>query len=108
MSSAEDLAKKLKVSKARGLEATLKADLINAVLKAVAKSGATHVEIARRSGLPRSAVTGILSGSLQTVTLDRILRLVEAVGLTAQIRVRKASEPGARRPNLNVTASRAS
>lgn len=88
--SAAELAKKLKVSKARGLEAVLKADLIDAVLKAVEREGFTHAEISRRSGLPRSAVTGILSGSLQEVTLDRILRLVEAVGLTAQIKVHRA------------------
>lgn len=88
--SAAELAKKLKVSKARALEAVLKADLIDAVLKTVSREGITHEEIARRSGLPRSAITGILSGSLQRVTLDRILRLVEAVGLTARVSVRKA------------------
>jgi len=45
----------------------------------------------KKSGLPRSAVTGILSGSLQKVTLDRILKLVEAVGLDAEIKVNKAA-----------------
>jgi hypothetical protein len=36
-------------------------------------------------------VTGILSGSLQKVTIDRVLRLVDAVGLEAQIKVRRAA-----------------
>jgi hypothetical protein len=36
-------------------------------------------------------VTGILSGSLQRVTIDRVLRLVEAVGLTAEVRVKPAA-----------------
>lgn len=69
----------------------MKADLISAVLKAVDQQDLTHVEIAKRSGLPRSAVTGILSGSLQKVTLDRILKLIEAVGLTVETKVRKAA-----------------
>lgn len=86
-----DLAKKLKISKSRGLEAVLKADLIDAILKASKSADMTHAEIAKKSGLPRSAVTGILAGSLQKVTLDRILRLVEAVGLTAELRVKKAA-----------------
>jgi len=90
-SSAAELSKKLKISKSRGLEAVIKADLISAVLKAAGAQGLTHVEIAKRSGLPRSAVTGILSGSLQKVTLDRILRLIEAVGLTVETRVKKAA-----------------
>ena len=89
--SANELAKKLHVSKARSLEAVIKADLIDAVLKAIAKNKLTHAEMAAASGLPRSAVTGILSGSLQKVTIDRVLRLVEAAGLTAQVRVRRAA-----------------
>jgi hypothetical protein len=36
-------------------------------------------------------VTGILSGSLQKVTIDRVLRLLEAVGLEASVRVRRAA-----------------
>ncbi len=89
--SATELAKKLGVSKARGLEAVMKAELIEAVLKTMAKKRLTHAAVAQTSGLPRSAVTGILSGSLQRVTLDRLLKLVEAVGLTIELRVRNAA-----------------
>ncbi len=89
--SAGDLAKKLKISKSRSLEAVMKADLISAILRTSVEQGFTHAEIAKRSGLPRSAVTGILSGSLQKVTLDRILRLIEAVGLTVETRIKKAA-----------------
>ena len=89
--SPEELARKLKLPKARGLEAVMKADLIHAVLRAAERDGITHAELAKASGLPRSAVTGILSGSLQKVTLDRILRLVEAAGLTAKVRVTRAA-----------------
>ncbi len=67
----------------------IKAQLIKAVLEAANKFELTHVEIAKKSKLPRSAVTGILSGSLQKVTIDRVLRLVEAVGLVAEVKVRK-------------------
>jgi predicted XRE-type DNA-binding protein len=89
--NAAALSRKLKISKSRSLEAVIKADLISAVLKSAEEQDLTHVEISRRSGLSRSAVTGILSGSLQKVTLDRILRLIEAVGLTVETRVRKAA-----------------
>ncbi len=81
----------LGISKARGMEAVIKADLIAAVTKSIDRLGLTHADVAERAGLPRSAVTGILSGSLQRVTIDRVLRLVEAVGLTAEVRVRRAA-----------------
>lgn len=89
--SSADLAKKLGISLARGMEAVIKAQLISAILKAVQKHKLTHLELAQRSGLPRSAVTGILSGSLQKVTIDRVLRLVEAAHLEAEVRVREAA-----------------
>ena len=71
--------------------AVLKAQLIAAVTREIERRRLTHAEVAARSGLPRTAVTGILSGSLQKVTIDRVLRLLEAVGLEATVRVTRAS-----------------
>ena len=89
--SAARLARQLNIPKSRGMEAVLKAQLIAAIVHEVRRRGLTHADVAVRSGLPRSAVTGILSGSLQKVTIDRVLRLLEAVGLQANIRVRRAA-----------------
>ena len=89
--SAASLAKQLAIPKSRALEAMLKAQLIAAVVREIGRRGITHTELATRSGLPRSAVTGILSGSLQKVTIDRVLRLVEAAGLETEIRIRRAA-----------------
>jgi predicted XRE-type DNA-binding protein len=88
--SGAELAKKLGISPARGMEAVIKAQLITAVIKTTEAKGLTHAEVAKRSGLPRSAVTGILSGSLQKVTIDRVLKLIEAVGLVAEVKVKRA------------------
>ena len=89
--TAEELSRLLAIPKSRGLEATLKAQLVAAVLRETRRRGLTHAELASRSGLARSAVTGILAGSLQRVTIDRLLRLVEAAGLEAAIRTRRAA-----------------
>ncbi len=89
--SADRLARLLAIPRSRGLEAVLKAQLIAAVLREVERRGLTHAALAAGSGLPRSAVTGMLSGSLQKVTIDRLLRLVEAAGLRAEIKVRRAA-----------------
>ncbi len=90
-SSASELAKLVGVPPARGMEAVIKAQLITAVLKASKNQDLTHAELAKRSGLPRSAVTGILSGSLHKVTIDRVLKLVEAVGLVPKIKLHRAA-----------------
>ena len=90
-SASRHLAKQLGIPKSRALEAMLKAQLIAAIVREVGHRGLTHAELAERSGLPRSAVTGILSGSLQKVTIDRVLRLLEAAGLEARIKVSRAA-----------------
>ena len=86
-----ELAKITGTSSARGMEAVIKAQLITAVLHAIESKKMTHEQIAKLSKLPRSAVTGILSGSLQKITIDRVLRLVEAVGLIAEIKIKKSA-----------------
>lgn len=89
--SAERLSSLLGIPSSRGMESVMKAQLISAILKAAEKDGVTHAELAKRSGLARSAVTGILSGSLQKITIDRVLKLVEAAGLVAEVRVHRKS-----------------
>jgi predicted XRE-type DNA-binding protein len=79
------------IDPSRALEAVIKAQLISAILDAVSRIGITHAEIAKRSGVPPSAVTGILSGSMQKVSLDRVLRLLVAVNLTVEVKVKKAA-----------------
>ena len=86
-----EIAKMVGVSPSRGMEAVIKAQLISAVLGSLQKNKLTHAEIAKRAKLPRSAVTGILSGSLQKVTIDRVLRLIEAVGLVAEVRIKNSA-----------------
>lgn len=86
-----ELAKRLNISPSRALEAVIKAQLIAAIVKASHKKGLTHEILSERSGLPHSAVTGILSGSVQKVTINRILKLVEAAGLVAEVKVKDAA-----------------
>ena len=89
--TATHLAVLLDVPKSRDVEAVLKAKSIAAGAREVDRQQLTHAELARRSRLPRSAVTGIPSGSLQRVTIDRVLRLLEAAGLEAHVTVRRAA-----------------
>lgn len=86
-----DLAKKLGISSHRGIEAVIKAQLIAAVIKEVEHKDLTLADLSKKSKLPRSAITGILSGSLQKVTIDRVLKLVEAVGLVPEIKLHRAA-----------------
>ncbi len=85
------LAEELAIPKSRAVEAQMKAILVAAVVAEVQRRCLTHAVLAERSDLARSTVTGILSGSLQKVSIGRVLRLLEAVGLEADVKVRRAA-----------------
>jgi predicted XRE-type DNA-binding protein len=91
ITTAKKISQILNIPVSRGMEAVIKAQLIFGINAAVVKNELTHQELAIKSGLPRSAVTGILSGSLQKITIDRVLKLVEAVGLVAEVKLKKAA-----------------
>ena len=79
-------ARKLRISDAR-MEAVMKAKRSRPCPRSPA---GLRMPKLPRSRIPRSAVTGILSGSLQKVTIDRVLKLVAAVGLVAEVKVTRA------------------
>jgi predicted XRE-type DNA-binding protein len=70
-------------------EGAIKKQLITGVVLASEKKGLTHQQLAEGSGLPRSAVTGIISGSLRKVTIDRLVRLADAAGLNIELKFKK-------------------
>ena len=60
-----DLAVDLGLTAERGLIAEMKANLTKEIIKAIGKKELTHKEVSELSGVPRSAITGIINGSLQ-------------------------------------------
>lgn len=83
-----DLAESLEISKERGQLAELKSKLISEIIKSAKKNELTHQELSIMSGIPRSAITGIINGSLQKVTIDRLLRLLFSVGLNVEMKIK--------------------
>ena len=86
--NSSDLAKDLGIAKEVGQIAEIKAKLTGEILKIIEKKDLTHQYIADCSGIPRSAITGIVSGSLQKVSLDRLIRILNAVGKTVDIKIK--------------------
>ena len=89
--NASDLAESLGLPSERGLVAEMKAKLTKEIIKAISKEELTHKEVADLSGVPRSAVTGIINGSLQKVSIDRLIRILGTLGKTVELKVKKAA-----------------
>ena len=89
--NASDLAESLGLSAERGLVAEMKAKLTKEIIKAISKEELTHKEVSDLSGVPRSAVTGIINGSLQKVSIDRLIRILGTLGKTVELKVKKAA-----------------
>ena len=85
----KDIAKDLGLYPKMGELAELKAKLTLEIIKAIENKGLTHKEVAELSGIPRSAVTGIVNGSLQKVSMDRLVRVLFSLGNKVSIRISK-------------------
>lgn len=86
-----DLSVSLGLSKERGQLAELKSRLTKEIIKSIEENELTHQELANLSGVPRSAITGIINGSLQKVTLDRLLRVLFSLGLKIEMKIKAAA-----------------
>jgi len=76
---------------ARALEAELKANLTGALIREIKRQDLTHEEVAEWAGVARSTVTGIVNGSLQSVSIDRLLRIVSALGMSVEMKIKKSA-----------------
>lgn len=87
-SNVKDLAKDLGLASQIGEIAELKAKLTKEIQKTITKKELTHQEVSDLSGVPRSAITGIVSGSLQKVTLDRLIRILVSLGKSFSLKIK--------------------
>lgn len=86
--SVKEIAKDLGLDPKIGELAVLKAELTLEIQNIIQKKGLTHKEVSELSGVPRSSVTGILNGSLQKVTLDRLIRILISLGKSLSIKIK--------------------
>jgi predicted XRE-type DNA-binding protein len=69
----------------------IKTKLKQRIVKETLKRNVTSAELADLSGLTRSVVSGIVNGSLQSVSLERLIRLAFAIDLVVELNIRKAA-----------------
>ncbi len=86
-----DLARSLGIDSKYGELAELKAKLTKEIIRAIKKQELTHLEVSELSDVPRSAITGIVNGSLQRVTIDRLIRILSSLGKSISVKVKNVA-----------------
>jgi len=89
--SAADFAVSIGVSEQRTVESKLKAKLVAAIRREIDRQELSHDKVAKLAGVARTNVTGIISGSVTSVTLDRLVRIAAALGLTMDLEIKKSA-----------------
>jgi predicted XRE-type DNA-binding protein len=90
-SSAADFAASIAVSEQRSVESRLKAKLVAAIRREIERQELSHEKVAKLAGVARTNVTGIISGSVTSVTLDLLVRIAVALGLSMALEIRKSA-----------------
>ena len=71
--------------------ADLKSKLKKRIILESRKQKLSNTGLAKLSGLTRTVVSGIVNGSLQSVSIERLIRLALALKLSVNISVKKAA-----------------
>lgn len=87
----DEFGKDLGISPERIGISEMKTKLKQRIVKETLKRNVTSAELADLSGLTRSVVSGIVNGSLQSVSLERLIRLAFAIDLVVELNIRKAA-----------------
>ena len=87
----EDLGKDLGLSKEQITIAKMKTQLKKKIRSTISKKDLTITEVSVMSGLSRTVVSGIVNGSLQSVSIERLIKLGNALELKINLTVKEAA-----------------
>ena len=89
-------------------ERLLKADLVLAIRKMVTESGMTQAHLAERVGMAQPHVSRMLSGMTKDISVERLLRVITALGHDVRIFIEDfphEAADGTRRGQLHVSGA---
>ncbi len=89
--SVAEFTSRISASEERDLESRLKAKLVAAIRREIDRQKLSHAKVGKLAGIARTNVTGIISGSVTSVTLDRLVRIADALGLTMDLEIKKSA-----------------
>lgn len=87
----EDLGKDLGVSPDRVGISKMKTKLKKRIIQEAEAKELSASELAETSGLSRTVISGILNGSLISVSLERLIRLASALDLIVELNIKTAA-----------------
>ncbi len=91
-SSVSDFAKSIGVSEYKTVESKLKAKLVSAIRHEIVRQNLSHEDVAEMAKVARSNITGIISGSITSVTLDRLVRIAAVLELSMNLEIKKSTK----------------
>lgn len=89
--SIEELGKDLGVSPDRIGISRMKTKLRKRIIQEAEIKGLSAAELSVISSLSRTVVSGILNGSLLSVSLERLIRLASALDLSVELNIKNAA-----------------
>lgn len=87
----EDFGKDLNVSPERINISKMKTKLKKRIIQLAESRKLSALDLALASGLSRTTVSGILNGSLLSVSLERLIRLASALDLVVDLSIKEAA-----------------
>lgn len=87
----DELGKDLGIASERIEVTKIKTKLKKRIIQEAKFRNLTAIEISELCGLSRTTVSGILNGSLQSVSIERLIRLASALDLVVDFTIKNAA-----------------
>jgi predicted XRE-type DNA-binding protein len=86
-----ELAKILDLTSSDAMEMKVRSSLNSKIIEIVKKEKITHAKVAKMAKTSRSRVTAILNRNTKDISTDLLLRILGALGYTAEMKYKKAA-----------------
>ena len=87
--SSKELAEALGLTAEDGAEIEFRAELNSAIIARFKKSKMTHAALAKKAGVSRSRLTGLLNNDSMGLSTDFMLKVLDAMGYKANLKISK-------------------
>ena len=89
--NAAELAEVLGLTRADGIEISVRSALNTKIVEVVEKKRLTHAQVATIAGTSRSRITAIMNRNTKDVSTDLMLRVLGALGVSAKVMFGRAA-----------------
>ena len=85
--STKELCKLLGLPTSESTKVEMRRDIVIAIRRRLEREDLTHAEAAKKAGVGRTVITGIVNGNIEKISTDRLIDVASNLGIILALKV---------------------